>query len=106
MTRTREEARDDYGWRLLVHPQRYIELVTALHKNIPLLPSIAPNDFLRYIVGEIYQSPYVALSTYERRRRYYFKRKRKSWERKYKTVEVQILGYLQNLWGARKTIYF
>jgi hypothetical protein len=106
MTLTRDLFRSDYGWRLLVHPERYQQLLTALHKdNIPLIPGFATNGFIRNACSEIFQTPYVAKSTYVKRRRFYFKRKRKSWERKYKTVEVPILGYLQNMWGARQAIY-
>lgn len=105
MSALRDQIRQDYGLKLLVHPSRYQQLLEALRKDKRVVED-QPNSFLRYAAMEIYQTPYVATHTMKKLKRFYFKRKRKVWERKYKIVEVPILGYLMNMWGDKKTLYY
>jgi hypothetical protein len=103
MSVTRDLVREHLGWKLIVHPLRYQQLLEAIRTDKPITE--ISNKTLSYCTTEIIQSPYVGTHIWERRKIYYWKRKPKAWEPTHCMKQIPILGYWMNLWGERTTIY-
>jgi len=75
-----------------VHPSRYLQLREYLVDHCSFMPAVESN---RMFGIEVIQDTFVPASRTERRRRFLTKKQRSRWYvRKYRTVEVPVLGWL------------